>query len=304
MKLDNPIVITGVSGFVGKNLAETASALGFRVIGLDNSEFHQNKSEIEFHMVDVAKENFSHFIPNEAVVVHLASISTDTACKENPQLAIDVNYSGTLNAIKSANMANASHFIFSSSEWVYPEKTYSIDQIETDNLVIEDLDSFYAISKLVGESIVRTQAKIPFTNLRFGIVYGPRSKPGSSVESLALKIYNNEEITVGSKLTSRRFIYISDLISGIIACINLKKEFVINGPLNLAGNSLVSLEDLLTTTNLLLKKNNGIFSENKPPSVRNPVSTKAEKILTWNPDVNLSEGIENCLNAMTNLRSI
>ena len=304
MKLDNPIVITGVSGFVGKNLAETASALGFRVIGLDNSEFHQNKSEIEFHMVDVAKENFSHFIPNEAVVVHLASISTDTACKENPQLAIDVNYSGTLNAIKSANMANTSHFIFASSEWVYPEKTYSIDQIETDNLEIKDLDSFYAISKLVGESIVRTQAKIPFTNLRFGIVYGPRRKPGSSVESLALKIYNNEEITVGSKLTSRRFIYISDLISGIIACINLKKEFVINGPLNLAGNSLVSLEDLLTTTNLLLKKNNGIFSENKPPSVRNPVSTKAEKILTWNPDVNLSEGIENCLNAMTNLRSI
>jgi UDP-glucose 4-epimerase len=304
MQLKKPIVvITGVSGFVGKSLAERALNLGFRVIGLDNSKSHNLNPTIEFHNIDVSKKNFAQFIPNEAIVVHLASISTDTACKENPQLAIDVNYSGTLNAINSANIANANHFIFASSEWVYPEKTNPIDQVEIDNLGIENLNSFYAISKLVGESIVRTQAKIPFTCLRFGIVYGPRSKPGSSIESLALKIHNDEEITVGSKLTARRFIYINDLISGIIATINLGDRYIIDGPLNLAGNSLVSLQDVLETTNLILKKNKEIVSENKPPSIRNPVSSKAKVLLDWNPDTNLSVGIKNCLNAMTNLRS-
>jgi nucleoside-diphosphate-sugar epimerase len=305
MQLKEPIVvITGVSGFVGKHLAEKALSLGFKVIGLDNTDSLDFTSKIEFHKVDVSKDNFAYCIPNKAVVVHLASISTDIACKENPQLAINVNYSGTLNAINCANIANASHFIFASSEWVYPERTKSVNQIESDRLEIENLNSFYAISKLVGESIVRTQSKIPYTNLRFGIVYGPRITPGSSIESLALKIYNNEEITVGSKLTSRRFIYINDLISGIIACINLDNKFVVNGPLNLAGNSLVSLEEVLRTTNLLLEKNNSMVSEDKPPSVRNPVSAKAEKLLDWVPDTNLSEGIESCLRVMTNLRSI
>jgi nucleoside-diphosphate-sugar epimerase len=305
MQLKKPtIVITGVSGFVGRHLAERALSLGFRVIGLDNTDLTGFTPKIEFHKIDVSKEDFADFIPNEAVLVHLASISTDIACRENPQLAIDVNYSGTLNAINSANIANISHFIFASSEWVYPEKTYSMNQVESDKLEIENLNSFYAISKLVGESIVRTQAKIPYTNLRFGIVYGPRDKPGSSIESLALKIYNNEEVTVGSKLTSRRFIYISDLISGIIACINLNNKFVVNGPLNLAGNSLLSLEEILETTKLLLKKNNTIVSENKTPSLRNPVSVKAEKLLGWVAETNLSEGIENCLKVMTNQRGV
>jgi len=305
MQLKKPIVvITGVSGFVGRHLAEKALSLGFKVIGLDNADPLDLTSRIEFHKIDVSTDNFAYCIPDEAVVVHLASVSTDKACKENPQLAINVNYSGTLNAINCANIANASHFIFASSEWVYPEKTKSVNQIESDKLEIENLNSFYAISKLVGESIVRTQAKIQYTNLRFGIIYGPRITPGSSIESLALKIYNNEEITVGSKLTSRRFIYISDLISGIIACISLNNKFVVNGPLNLAGNSLVSLEEVLRTTNLLLKKNNTMVSEDKPPSVRNPVSAKAENLLNWFPDTNLSEGIESCLRVMTNLRSV
>lgn len=304
MRVSKPsLVITGVSGFVGRHLAERASNLGFRVIGLDNSEYYDGISNIEFYKIDISKDQFSELIPQGAVVVHLASISTDGACKENPQLAIDVNYSGTLNIIKNANLANANHFIFASSEWVYPEKPYLMNQVETDKLEIENLNSFYAISKLVGETLVRTQSKIPYTNLRFGIVYGPRTKPGSSVESLALKIYNDEEISVGSNLTSRRFIYIEDLISGIIACLNLSEEFIVNGPLNLAGNALVSLEDIFLTTNSLLNKKSVMYDGNKLPSIRNPISAKAEQLLNWRPEISLESGIKNCLKVMTHTRS-
>jgi nucleoside-diphosphate-sugar epimerase len=69
-------------------------------------------------------------------------------------------------------------------------------------------------------------------------------------------------------------------------------------------SSLVSLEEILETTKLLLKKNNTIGSENKTPSLRNPVSVKAEKLLGWVPETNLSEGIKNCLKVMTNLRGV
>ncbi|NDH68203.1 MAG: hypothetical protein EBY22_09960 [Gammaproteobacteria bacterium] len=46
----------------------------------------------------------------------------------------------------------------------------------------------------MGESIIRITSTQPYSLLRFGIVYGPRPIPGSAAESLALKIYNGEEI--------------------------------------------------------------------------------------------------------------
>jgi nucleoside-diphosphate-sugar epimerase len=289
------LVITGASGFVGSKLALTAVNLGFKVIGIDISESVYKTPPYESHKIDISKNDFSNLIPNNSTFVHLASISTDSGCRDNPQLALDVNYSGTLNAIKSANKAGSNHFIFASSEWVYPETEVAVDQTENDQLNLENLNSFYAISKLVGENIVRTQFKKSFTNLRFGIVYGPRSIPGSSLESLAFKVKNNEEIKVGSKFTARRFIYIDDLISGLIACSIVDENSIVNGPLNLAGNKLISLDEIVETTSVILGKKSIIMSESKPASIRNPISEKAKSILNWNPEVDLRKGIELCL---------
>jgi UDP-glucose 4-epimerase len=290
------LVITGSSGFIGQRLANSASALGFKVIGIDVKVDIKNKWEN--HEVDISKNDFSHLIPKDSVIVHLASISTDSACRNDPKLAIDVNYTGTLNTINCANKAGAKHFIFASSEWVYPEKTVSTEQNENDALSLEDLNSFYAITKLVGESLVRTESKTPFTNLRFGIVYGPRLTPGSSLEALALKVYNDESITIGSELTARRFIYVDDLIEGILKCAKLNTDKIPNKAVNLTGNEVISLGSVIVTVNKLLGKTNHFSIESKSPSIRNPVNVYAKALFQWDPNTSLETGIEYCLDAM------
>lgn len=296
------LVITGSSGFVGQRLANKAIFLGFKVIGID-IKTDVNKSW-ESHGVNITENDFSYLIPEDSVVIHLASLSTDSACRNDPQLAININYVGTLNTIKCANQAGAKHIIFASSEWVYPERTEITEQIESDVLNLDDLKSFYAITKLVGESLVRTESKIPFTNLRFGIVYGPRRSPGSSLEALALKVYNNESITVGSELTARRFIYIDDLVDGILKCANLSIKEIPNNAVNLTGNEIISLGQIIRTANKLLGKNNSILTESKLPSIRNPLNYYAKKLLRWEPGTTLESGVENCLAEMTKAENL
>lgn len=291
------LVITGSSGFVGQKLANTANSMGFKVVGIDIKCDPNNSWES--HEVDISKNDFSDLIPKDSVVIHLASVSTDSACRNDPKLAIDINYIGTLNTIKCANQAGAKHLIFASSEWVYPERTMITEQSENDILNLENLQSFYAITKLVGESIVRTESIIPFTNLRFGIVYGPRQIPGSSLEALALKVHNNEDITVGSDLTARRFIYIDDLIDGILKCAILNTKEIPNKAVNLTGNKIISLREIIEVTNKLLGKKSQILTESKSPSIRNPLSNYAKTLLKWDPITPLEAGIQYCLAEMT-----
>jgi nucleoside-diphosphate-sugar epimerase len=106
------LVITGSSGFVGQKLANFANSLGFKVIGIDSKNDQNNNWES--HGLDISKNNFSNLIPKDSVVIHLASLSTDSACRTDPELAINVNYIGTFNTINSANKAGAKHFIFAS----------------------------------------------------------------------------------------------------------------------------------------------------------------------------------------------
>lgn len=291
------LVITGSSGFVGQRLVALALKRGFEVIGIDSRE--SSNLDCPQITVDLISEDFYHLIPKDTTIIHLASLSTDSLCRENPTLAIDANLKATMLVLENAKKAEAQHFIFASSEWVYPEKSDFVEQRETDRLELTDLNSLYAISKLVGESLIRTTCQIPYTLLRFGIIYGPRSIPGSSAESLALKVFNGEEISVGSSKTARRFIYVDDLVEGILKVVEIGAGAASSLPINLAGSELISLSKVVETVNGILGKSICILDGGKPASIRNPLIDLSTEKLGWSPKINFSTGIKNCIDTMT-----
>jgi UDP-glucose 4-epimerase len=189
--------------------------------------------------------------------------------------------------------------VFASSEWVYPESELQTEQFETDRLELIDLDSFYAISKLVGESILRTTSDIPYSILRFGIVYGPRKTPGSAAESLALKAYTSQDIEVGSPLTSRRLIYIDDLIEAMLRVVEFGSVSDGGLPLNLSGDELISLSSIVSSVNEMFKTSSQITDLGKKASIRNPSNSRAKTLLKWEPRTDFSTGIKQCLLTMT-----
>ena len=291
------LVITGSSGFVGEKLVTRALEIGFEVIGIDSRK--SSVLKCQQITLDLINEDFYHLIPKGSSVIHLASLSTDSLCRENPVLAIDANLKATMHVLNNSKKAEAEHFIFASSEWVYPEKSDFVEQRETDRLELTDLNSLYAISKLVGESLIRTSSEIPYTLLRFGIIYGPRALPGSSAESLALKVFNNEEISVGSAKTARRFIYVDDLVEGILKVVELGASKMNSLPINLAGSELISLSKVVETVNRLLGKSISVIDGGNQASIRNPLINLSSEKLGWSPKTDFSTGIQKCIDAMT-----
>jgi nucleoside-diphosphate-sugar epimerase len=295
-KVKNTLVITGSSGFVGERLALRAIREGYKVIGIDlKKSMKLSCLQLELNLTS---ENFYAEIPEKSTIIHLASLSTDGACKANPPVAIDANLRAIALLLDNAMKSKSSHLIFASSEWVYPELSNIIAQNEKDELKLTSLNSLYAMTKLFGESLIRVDSKVPYTILRFGIVYGPRFPPGSAAESIAWKVYSDEEVKIGSRNTSRRFIYIDDLISGILNCIETGPSFLNQKIINLSGSELISLDNLVNTSNEILKKSVQVNEGSDTPSIRNPVNDSALELLCWKPKIDLKSGLSECLSFM------
>ena len=287
------LVVTGSSGFVGEKLVLAAVRKGYEVIGIDLKK--SDKLSCHQLELDLSKESFFQVIPENSIIIHLASLSTDGACKANPLVAIDANLRATALLLDNAIKSKVAHLVFASSEWVYPELPTVIAQSEKDELKLTSLNSLYAMTKLFGESLIRVDSKIPYTILRFGIVYGPRFPPGSAAESIAWKVYSDEEVKIGSKNTSRRFIYIDDLISGILNCIETGPSILNQKIINISGSELISLDNLVNTSNEILKKSAQINENSGTPSIRNPVIDSALELLDWKPKIDLKSGLSECL---------
>ena len=299
MKATTPtLVVTGSSGFVGEMLALVAIRQGYEVIGIDFKK--SSKLSCLQLELDLTSENFFDEIPENSTIIHLASLSTDGACRANPLLALDANLRATALVLENAVKSKASHFVFASSEWVYPELPKIVSQSEKDELKLTSLNSLYAMTKLFGESLIRVDSKIPYTILRFGIVYGPRFPPGSAAESIAWKIYLNEEVKIGSKNTARRFIHVSDLINGILKCVEIGPSFLNQKTINLSGAELVSLYDVANASNQILNKSIQIIETGGIASIRNPVNALAFELLDWKPKIDLKIGLLECLTFMIN----
>ena len=81
----------------------------------------------------------------------------------------------------------------------------------------------------------------------------------------------------------------SDIVSGII------KSSKISGinTINLAGNKLITLGQIINESELQLNKKIKILETNKSNySVRMPNTKKAKKLLKWYPKIDLHKGIK------------
>ncbi len=285
------IIITGSESFIGKELISQLKALDYTIIGFDS--IIPTNPDYEFYQVDIRDPNIHKFIPNDVdVLIHLAALSRDSDCKNKAIECFDVNVMGTLNLIKSASEKNVKQFILASSEWVYDEFIDSEEKNEESIINIENHSSEYALSKLVSESNLRQQYGLGSCNitiLRFGIIYGPRKSNWSAVESIFNQVKTKNEVTVGSLKTGRRFVHVSDIAQGIIHSFKLEGFNIIN----LTGNHIVTLQDLIELSQKILNKKINVSERNPEQiSIRNPSNFKAKQLIGWEPKISLEEGLK------------
>jgi UDP-glucose 4-epimerase len=291
------IFITGVESFVGHYLRNILKKKNkHQITGID-----KNKNLPSTKKFDINDKDLFKVIPNNCdCLIHLAAVSTTDSFKKDPSKSFDVNVNGTFNVMQAAIKKNVKQIIFASSEWVYGEEKSSKVKNEKNPLSLQAISSDYTLSKILGEQIVEyysAKNKISCTILRFGIIYGPRIKDKniSAVESIIKTLITKNELTVGSKKTARKFIYITDLCEAINKAIGIKN---IN-KFNITGNQLINLDMIYKEVKKNLKKDVKIFETNKKSyNIRNIDNKSFKKISNWKPKIDIREGVKNIIDIL------
>lgn len=245
------ILLTGVAGFIGFSLAHELIKGGDEIIGLDNineyydvrlkyarlaqlgiddinanssnlvsSAKYQNLSFIKLDLSDT--EAILKFFKeqNFDCVVNLAAQAGVRYSLENPQSYISSNILGFENILEGCRQEAVKNLVFASSSSVYGLNTalpFS-ESASTQHPI-----SLYAATKKANEMMAHSYAhlfNLPCTGLRFFTVYGPWGRPDMALFKFVKAALNDESIDVYNHGNMKRdFTYISDIVGGIIKCI-------------------------------------------------------------------------------------
>jgi UDP-glucose 4-epimerase len=239
------------------------------------------------------------------VIVHLAANTGVGPSVEDPRSDCVTNVIGIFNMLESARRKQVKRFIFASSGAPVGECAPPIHEELAPHPV-----SPYGASKLAGEGYCSAYYRsfgVETVCLRFGNVYGPRSKNKASVIAKFIKqAIAGESLEIyGDGEQTRDFIYIGDLLRAIQSAVVQTK---VGGEIfQIASNQEVSIDEVLNILIDILKGAGVSEVDVKKVNIRvgdvrrnfSDIS-KARKRLGWQPKVTLEEGVRQTVSYFTN----
>ncbi len=286
------ILITGVAGFIGSNLADRLVKEGHKVIGIDNLSYgvlEQVPKEAEFHNADIRTKDIYPFFEGVDIVFHLAAKNCLPDCQADPVETININVAGTANVFEAARSAGVKKVIFSSSS--------ALEEGE------ERLKGFYAISKIACEKIVEgynSAFNLNYVILRYFNVYGPRQNYRRTSPPIAskfiIKILKGEQplLFADDDKNKRDFVYIDDINDFHMLCIN--DDRANNKLFRLGSGNVTSINELFNTIKKVIGSSIEPIVKERPndPDFQpvEPVANISDAVaLGWMPKTSFEEGI-------------
>ena len=99
------IIITGVAGFIGSNLADRLLKEDkYKIIGIDNLAYgvkEQIPPGVEFHKMDIRDVNIYPLFKDVDYVFHFAAKNCISDCQLDPVETADINVRGTVNVFEA-----------------------------------------------------------------------------------------------------------------------------------------------------------------------------------------------------------
>ena len=252
---------------------------------------HKNFKFIEH---DIQKEIF--FDENIDFVIHLASCASPKAYARYPINTLKSGSIGTINALGIAKKHKAKFFLASTSEIYGDPEVSPQDENYWGNVNTLGPRSMYDESKRFAESA--TQAYVTTHGLNANIArifntFGPNMQvdDGRVVTNFIYQALNNNDITIyGNGEQTRSFSYIDDTVEGLFRVINYDKSDVFN----IGNDNEITVKELAERIIKLINSNSKLIFKELPendPKRRKPDLTKARKVLNYNPQFSLEEGL-------------
>lgn len=277
------ILVTGSSGFIGLSLVQHLELLGFNVLKFDTA------------MGDVSEYDFLNEY-NDIEIYHIFHLAAKTFVPdswENPLDFYKTSVLGTGNILELCRHKSIPLTFVSAYLYGLPEKLpiSEDDKIQSNNpyahskYLAEDLCRFYSEYYNAKVTIVR-----PFN------IYGKNQKDMFLIPYIIKQVLHDDVIKVKDLNPKRDYIYLDDLITGLIKTLDNKKQFSIY---NFGSGVEYSVQEIIEIVQKIAQTQKPIFSEkcerkNEIMSVVADIS-RAESELGWKPQYSFEDGIKEIL---------
>lgn len=297
------ILITGVAGFIGSNLTQRLLEEGHEVIGIDNfitgstSNIDDLNQYPRFQFMEHDVIEPIHFISGTLDwVMHFASPASPPKYMDKAIETLRVNSEGTMHLLKLC-MEKDAQFFYSSTSEVYGDPLV-FPQVESywGNVNSFGERSCYDEAKRYAEAMIYSVHKkygVPIRVIRIFNTYGPRMdlNDGRVITNFIKQIIEGEAITIyGEGKQTRSFMYIDDLIEGILRMMKVDYQL----PVNLGNQTEHKIIDLVDIFSGIVGKEltvNYMPLPKDDPNRRNPDITVAMQLLDWKPVIRIEQGI-------------
>jgi UDP-glucose 4-epimerase len=314
------ILITGIAGFIGSNLASRLIDEGYEVLGIDNLAYglRENVPEgVEFYHLDIRDKEMYLLFEGVDTVFHLAAKNCIADCQADPVETAQINVFGTVNVFEAARRAGVRKVVYAESSALYEGSSV----LPTPESEVKPV-SFYAVSKLASmyfaeayqrfygqplthHSSLITGHGLSFTALRYFCVYGPvqdyRRTIPPIMSAFIIKLIKGERpIIYGTGEKRRDFVYVEDVNDFHLICIGDDRT---NGKVfNIGSGANYSVLEILNKISKMLGISpNPIYKEDLPGEAQVTLADiNLAKSLGWQPKTALEVGLGKAIEYIRN----
>jgi UDP-glucose 4-epimerase len=301
MPAKNTILITGVAGFIGSNLAQRLLQEGYRVTGIDNLAYglRENVPEgVDFHCLDIRSKEIYPLFDRADCVFHLAAKNCIADCQADPVETAEINVFGTVNIFEASKKAGVRKVIYAESSALYEGSSV----LPTPESEVKP-ESFYAVSKVASMHFAKayeTFYGVNFTALRYFCVYGPvqdyRRTIPPVMSAFIIKLLRGEPpVIYGTGRKSRDFVYVDDVNDFHMMCLNDRRTD--NRTFNLGTGLKFSVKEIYElVSNLLNIHIPPILKPDLPGEAQVTLADITQSLsLGWHPRTDIREGLKKAI---------
>jgi nucleoside-diphosphate-sugar epimerase len=301
------VLVTGSAGFIGARVSEMLLEEGYQVIGADNlndyydvnlklwrlEKLKKHRNFI-FYKISIESYNELETIFQENClegVINLAARAGVRYSLKNPSAYLNTNSGGNLNLLELCRKYEVFKFVLASTSSLYAGQKMPF----LENLPVNMPISPYAASKKSAEMMAYTYHYlygIDVSILRYFTVYGPAGRPDMATFRFIKWMIENKPLEVyGDGFQKRDFTYVDDIADGTVKSLKSVGYEIIN----LGNNHPYKLSDAIELMeNHIGKKTHFKYKEFQKADMQTTWAdiSKAKKILSWQPCVELNEGLK------------
>ncbi len=296
------IVVTGATGFVGRNLVSKLLESGYDVTAIIRPN-SKNKNSLPFSRnLKIIEESMSNYKNLDKAIVNchcVFSLAWNGVWEDqrNDKVIQEKNYMHSLDLLYASQRMGCKVFFSAGSQAEYGIVYGKITELTPCNPVT--WYGKYKLKLFEEASNICEQMNIKFIEPRFFSLYGPGDYEKTLINTMIIKLINNKDCELTQCIQMWNYLYIYDAIDALIGLLNSNCE---SGVFNIASESSYPLRYFIEILYEVTKSKSNLYYgkidyPNSGITNINVDVIKLKMAINWKEKFSFKDGVKSIITA-------